>query len=74
MPRNKKFLGFFFKKGKMRDPKRIDRILELLKNVWHKHPDMRLGQLIENCVDGTTATFYTEDEVIEENLKKLNKK
>ena len=32
----------------MRDPARIDEILELLGKVWHAEPDLRLGQLIYN--------------------------
>lgn len=31
----------------MRDPERIDRIVDLLRERWHQEPDMRLGQLLE---------------------------
>ena len=31
----------------MRDPKRIDRILRELEQLWRKHPDLRLGQVLE---------------------------
>lgn len=34
----------------MRDPKRIERICSLIKELWEKCPDMRLGQLMENFV------------------------
>ena len=34
----------------MRDPARIPRILEKLGRLWAVHPDMRLGQLIENVM------------------------
>lgn len=30
----------------MRDPQRIDRILERLRRYWHDHPDLRLGQIV----------------------------
>ena len=30
----------------MRDQKRIDIILQEISAIWHKYPDMRLGQLI----------------------------
>ena len=30
----------------MRDPKRIDEMLEAISEVWKEHPDLRLGQLI----------------------------
>ena len=33
----------------MRDPKRIDRIMELLHKAWTNHPDQRLGQIIINA-------------------------
>ncbi len=33
----------------MRDPARIDEILELLRAVWTHEPDLRLGQLIYNA-------------------------
>lgn len=32
----------------MRDPARIDRVIELLRAAWHASPDLRLGQLISN--------------------------
>jgi len=34
----------------MRDIKRIDRICNKLKELWHYHPDMRFGQLIQNYI------------------------
>lgn len=34
----------------MRDPKRIDRVLKLLKIYWTKYPDLRLGQILGNAV------------------------
>jgi len=33
----------------MRDPARIDTILEQLREVWMLNPDLRLGQLIYNA-------------------------
>ena len=33
----------------MRDPARIDEILELLRAVWTLEPDLRLGQLVYNA-------------------------
>ncbi len=35
----------------MRDVKRIDVMIELLRIAWHDNPDQRLGQLISNIVD-----------------------
>ena len=34
----------------MRDPERIKKILGLLQLYWEDHPDLRLGQIISNCV------------------------
>ena len=44
----------------MRDPKRIPKILKEIEKVWEKYPDMRLGQLITNAVDGPVL-YYAED-------------
>ena len=44
----------------MRDPRRIDGILQEISNIWHKYPDMRLGQLIGNVLEGP-ALYYVED-------------
>ena len=34
----------------MRDVDRIDKILELVREIWIAEPDLRLGQLIQNAV------------------------
>ena len=57
----------------MRDPARIDRILDKLKIYWHKNPDLRLGQLVYNLspVDPVilrSDVFYLEDNKLEEAL------
>ncbi|WP_323143322.1 hypothetical protein [Massilia phyllosphaerae] len=33
----------------MRDPARINEVLELLREIWTIEPDLRLGQLIYNA-------------------------
>lgn len=45
----------------MRDPKRIEVILQEISNIWHKNPDMRLGQLIGNVLEGPSL-YYVEDD------------
>ena len=30
----------------MRDPGRIDRVLETVRSIWESDPDLRLGQLV----------------------------
>ena len=52
----------------MRDPKRIDRVLTEISNIWHKFPDMRLGQLICNVLQDP-ALYYIEDEELVNYLK-----
>ena len=45
----------------MRDPKRIDEVLRLLKIYWDTHPDLRLGQIVVNITQKNDP-FYVEDE------------
>jgi hypothetical protein len=62
----------------VREPERIDRITEKLRELWHKHPDLRLGQLLEafvfehhsNNFGAIThkCIFYVEDDVPEANI------
>lgn len=53
----------------MRDPARINRIIEKLRAYWHAHPDQRLGQLIVNLATRShQKPFYVEDDVIEPHL------
>lgn len=49
----------------MRDPKRIDRVLAALRELWYMHPDLRLGQLIDYALlEGERDDFYLEDDAI----------
>ncbi len=53
----------------MRDPARIDRLIEKLRATWHAHPDQRLGQIVDNLAgDDDVPTFSVEDDVLEKNL------
>lgn len=45
----------------MRDPKRIDRIIEVLKHKWKQYPDLRLGQLILNVFPFEDKLYNLED-------------
>lgn len=52
----------------MRDPTRIPEMLDLLRQLWEKHPDWRFGQLVFNTFDGIWDTseprfFNVEDDV-----------
>jgi len=53
----------------MRDIKRIDRILVLIKKVWYNNPDLRLTQLIMNVLLVHGDPYYIDDDKLEENLK-----
>ena len=59
----------------MRDPDRIDRVLSQLQILWHKDPDLRLGQLfslLKNLSSQKDSDgFYIEDDELEEIMKKL---
>ena len=54
----------------MRDPKRIDVILQEIGAIWHKYPDMRLGQLIGNVLEGPSL-YYVEDDSLVKVLKDM---
>ena len=57
----------------MRDPKRLDRILALLKKRWLKNDDQRFGQMLINngIVTDDYQTWSLEDDLLEEHLNKL---
>ena len=57
----------------MRDPKRIETVLNVLRNVWYKYPDLRLGQLLDNISsEQARDIYYIEDEEWIELLKQYN--
>ena len=63
----------------MRNPERIDEILKLISEIWHKNPELRLCQLIKNCfseeVDDyglrDVDLYYLEDGVLQDRLEKV---
>jgi len=42
-----------------RNPKRVKKVLVRLAKIWSKHPDMRLGQLIENVFPNTDRDYIS---------------
>jgi hypothetical protein len=55
----------------VRDPNRIDRIIEKLWALWKTQPDQRLGQLLVNVIRPSQPCpqiFYAEDTVTERQL------
>jgi len=61
----------------MRDPARIDRLLELIRARWKASPDLRLGQLLYGARTASKgdnyqgSLFYFEDDDLEMGLKKM---
>jgi hypothetical protein len=58
----------------VRDPARIDQILDLLRDVWTRSPDLRLGQLIVNTVrslEPCPEVFSIEDSVLARRLERM---
>jgi hypothetical protein len=53
----------------MRDPERIDRMIEHLRQLWHAHPDQRLGQLLCNVLQGDLEPWLVEDDATERKLR-----
>ena len=54
----------------MRDPERIERVCDTIKEAWKHFPDWRLGQLLFNAT-GKYDNFYTEDDVMANALLRL---
>lgn len=56
----------------MRDPARIDEVLEVLRQVWTLQPDLRLGQLVYNAArirdPGLRDVFSIEDDSLRDGL------
>ena len=55
----------------MRDPKRINKCLRKIKEVWSKNPDLRLGQLLLNIVPSSNSLYYIEDKDLVNLLEKF---
>ncbi len=54
----------------MRDPDRIDPILDRVRKCWKADPDLRLGQLVFiGCPLGDV--FYVEDDILLDNMEKV---
>ena len=57
--------GIFIGQG--RDPARIDRILDKLREVWERNPDLRLAQLVVKAAGANQPcpeVFYIEDDAL----------
>jgi hypothetical protein len=56
----------------MRDPARIPSVLGRIEEVWRRHPDLRLIQLLlaPHPMQYQDMPFYVEDDVLVEALEK----
>lgn len=57
----------------MRDPKRIEPILSLIREIWTSEPDLRLTQLIMNALRVNCDPYYIEDDDLQEGLERDKK-
>jgi hypothetical protein len=56
----------------MRDPERIDRVMELLREAWKLHPYFRLTQLVmvvSDKLEDAGALWHVEDDTMEKRLR-----
>jgi uncharacterized protein YihD (DUF1040 family) len=51
----------------MRDPARIDKVLNIIRKYWKTYPDLRLTQLLTNVL-GTGDNFHIEDDELVKRL------
>jgi hypothetical protein len=64
--------GFDSNAVEARDPKRVERMLELIGELWRKYPQLRLGQLLVNVEHRfTCCAFSIEDEEVEAAMRKV---
>ncbi len=58
----------------MRDPARIEKLIDALRRVWRVSPDMRLGQIVVNAAnpkEPAPQVFYIEDDRMLDRLHTL---
>lgn len=59
----------------MRDPARINPLIERLRNAWLSQPDLRLGQIVVNANmkvrNGETDAFHIEDKELIDTIEKM---
>lgn len=56
-----------------RDKKRIPEVLDLIKSIWEKDPDLRLMQLLGNLFRYDFDPYYVEDDELVKKLKETYK-
>lgn len=56
-----------------KDPKRIPDVLNKIKELWEKAPDLRLGQLLSNTCKKDIQLYYLEDDDLVKRLEAMYK-
>ena len=58
----------------MRNPERIEKVMNIVERIWKKEPDLRFGQII-NVIDSLSDddVFHLEDDKMIELLKQFEK-
>lgn len=54
----------------MRDPARIEEMLGLVRRIWQREPDLRLGQLVYNAARMREPTLQDLFSIEDGNLRK----
>lgn len=57
-----------------RDPQRIAKVLNTIRDVWFEFPDLRLGQLLINSTPDGRDLYYIEADEMIKNLREYAKK
>ena len=54
----------------MRDPERIDEVLNLIKSIWKSHPGLSLMQILTEFISlPALDTMYLSNELVVSHLK-----
>jgi hypothetical protein len=56
----------------MRDPRRIEQILDVIREIWEREPDLRLGQIVVNAIrpgEPCPQIFGAEDDELLKGLR-----
>lgn len=48
----------------MRDPARIDQVLDTIRSIWKSNPDLRLMQLLGNLYHSGPEYYMEEPELV----------
>jgi hypothetical protein len=52
------------KENTMRDPNRIEKVLNDIERIWKRFPDLRLGQLLLNVARDPLLYYLEDDELL----------